>query len=360
MSIGKKLLYLRQQRGLSQEELASALHVSRQTISKWESDLSLPDMKMMLSISQFYDVSVTELLGVDEKENSQESIEHIYEQTKVVLDKLTKETQKRRTRDWIIIGTCISSIVIMCMFFWLIYFKPVIRKSEYIVNNPSVSEPETLIDRADSSLQIDKYDLSHLLIYIDFRCSLKEYTDQTRVSIGFIDENNMEHIYQATRDKGNRFIYKDKILFINYQDIKVYIDDGKTKKVDSFYLGDNMYLSHFLQNYVSVYLPTDNQWNVIADHIEFDIKSYYQEENIKYEGKMAGELHLKATSMNNEVLLDQKIPLSEKKLLKLNRKIRNKEEITFDIEAIIDGQTYPLHSQVKEIRYGASMGYTIY
>lgn len=40
MSIGKKLLYLRQQRGLSQEELASALHVSRQTISKWESDLS--------------------------------------------------------------------------------------------------------------------------------------------------------------------------------------------------------------------------------------------------------------------------------------------------------------------------------
>ncbi len=74
-------------------------------------------MKMMLSISQFYDVSVTELLGVDEKENSQESIEHIYEQTKVVLDKLTKETQKRRTRDWIIIGTCISSIVIMCMFF---------------------------------------------------------------------------------------------------------------------------------------------------------------------------------------------------------------------------------------------------
>ena len=84
MSIGKKLLYLRQQRGLSQEELASALHVSRQTISKWESDLSLPDMKMMLSISRFYDVSVTELLGVDEKENSQESIEHIYEQTKVV------------------------------------------------------------------------------------------------------------------------------------------------------------------------------------------------------------------------------------------------------------------------------------
>ena len=95
----------------------------------------------------------------------------------------------------------------------------------------------------------------------------------------------------------------------------------------------------FLQDYVSVYLPQDGQWNLMADCIEFDIKPYYQEEKIKYEGKMAGELHLKVTSMNNnknEVLLNQKIPLSEKRLLKLSRKIKNKEEIVFDIETIID------------------------
>lgn len=319
-------------------------------------------MKMMLSISQFYDVSVTELLGVDEKENSQESIEHIYEQTKVVLDKLTKETQKRRTRDWIIIGTCISSIVIMCMFFWLIYFKP---ETQYIVNNPSipVSEPETLIDIANSSLQVEKYDLSHLLIYVNCICVLKEYTEQTKVQFGFIDENNKEYIFEASHNEGNRFIFNDKIPFVNYQDIKVYIDNGKTKKVDSFYQGDYMYLSRFLQDYVSVYLPQDGQWNLMADCIEFDIKPYYQEEKIKYEGKMAGELHLKVTSMNNnkkEVLLNQKIPLSEKRLLKLSRKIKNKEEIVFDIETIIDGQTYSLYSQIKEIRYGSSMGYAIY
>lgn len=39
---------------MSQEELANQLHVSRQTISKWESDLSLPDMKTMLDISDFF------------------------------------------------------------------------------------------------------------------------------------------------------------------------------------------------------------------------------------------------------------------------------------------------------------------
>lgn len=40
MSIGKRLLLLRQQKGMSQEELANQLHVSRQTISKWESEVS--------------------------------------------------------------------------------------------------------------------------------------------------------------------------------------------------------------------------------------------------------------------------------------------------------------------------------
>ena len=39
-----------------------------------------------------------------------------------------------------------------------------------------------------------------------------------------------------------------------------------------------MYLSRFLQDYVSVYLPQDGQWNLMADCIEFDIKPYYQEE----------------------------------------------------------------------------------
>ncbi|MBS5113913.1 MAG: helix-turn-helix transcriptional regulator [Coprobacillus cateniformis] len=54
MSVGKRLLSLRQQKGISQEELANQLHVSRQTIFKWELDLNLPDMKTMLDISDFF------------------------------------------------------------------------------------------------------------------------------------------------------------------------------------------------------------------------------------------------------------------------------------------------------------------
>ena len=66
MSIGKKLLSLRQEKGISQEALGRELNVSRHTVSKWEGDLSLPDMKMMITISQFYEISITQLLDLDD------------------------------------------------------------------------------------------------------------------------------------------------------------------------------------------------------------------------------------------------------------------------------------------------------
>ena len=105
MSIGKKLLSLRQEKGISQEALGRELNVSRQTVSKWESDLGLPDMKMMITISQFYEISITQLLDLDD-ETEADSINKIYEQTSLVLENLQKENKKKIIRDWIIIIIC--------------------------------------------------------------------------------------------------------------------------------------------------------------------------------------------------------------------------------------------------------------
>ncbi len=105
MSIGKKLLSLRQEKGISQEALGRELNVSRQTVSKWESDLSLPDMKIMITISQFYEISITQLLDLDD-ETEADSINKIYEQTSLVLENLQKENKKKIIRDWIIIIIC--------------------------------------------------------------------------------------------------------------------------------------------------------------------------------------------------------------------------------------------------------------
>ena len=60
---GENLKTLRKQKGFSQEELASKLHVVRQTVSKWEKNLSVPDADMLVRLAEILDVTVTELLG---------------------------------------------------------------------------------------------------------------------------------------------------------------------------------------------------------------------------------------------------------------------------------------------------------
>ncbi|MBE5784656.1 MAG: helix-turn-helix transcriptional regulator [Clostridiales bacterium] len=66
MTIGSRIAELRKQKGLSQEALGEALHVTRQSISKWESDSALPEIEKLVSMSHIFGVSVGALLGVEE------------------------------------------------------------------------------------------------------------------------------------------------------------------------------------------------------------------------------------------------------------------------------------------------------
>ena len=62
MTIGERLLKLRRERNLSQEELANVLDVSRQTISKWETDQSMPDFDKIIPLCNYFGITSDELL----------------------------------------------------------------------------------------------------------------------------------------------------------------------------------------------------------------------------------------------------------------------------------------------------------
>lgn len=62
MEFNNKLYNLRKQKGLSQEELANRLNVSRQTVSKWEVGDSTPDMEKLIAISDLFEISLDELV----------------------------------------------------------------------------------------------------------------------------------------------------------------------------------------------------------------------------------------------------------------------------------------------------------
>jgi len=62
MSFGQKLLSLRKKKGLSQDELGGQLNVSRQTVSKWELGETTPEMDKLITLSDFFNISLDELV----------------------------------------------------------------------------------------------------------------------------------------------------------------------------------------------------------------------------------------------------------------------------------------------------------
>ena len=62
MTVGERLLKLRKEKNISQEELANALNVSRQTISKWETDQSVPDFDKIIPLCEYFQITSDELL----------------------------------------------------------------------------------------------------------------------------------------------------------------------------------------------------------------------------------------------------------------------------------------------------------
>ena len=71
MKLCEKLYELRRAAGLSQEELAERLNVSRQAVSKWENGAAQPELSKLVELSRLYGVSVDELLSLEEAEKAE-------------------------------------------------------------------------------------------------------------------------------------------------------------------------------------------------------------------------------------------------------------------------------------------------
>lgn len=106
---------LRTQKGMTQEELAIRLHVTRQTISKWEKGLSVPDAQMLMKIADVFEVSTSELLGdCSSKENSETGAQDdpsIAEQLSRINEQLAIKNKRARTIWRVVVGVIVAVIV---------------------------------------------------------------------------------------------------------------------------------------------------------------------------------------------------------------------------------------------------------
>lgn len=104
---------IRKSRGLSQEELAIKLNVVRQTISKWEQGLSVPDSEMLISISEVLETPVSTLLGENISESKVEDLKAISEKLEIInLQLLQSKNANRKMIHWILISLCAIIIII--------------------------------------------------------------------------------------------------------------------------------------------------------------------------------------------------------------------------------------------------------
>ncbi|MBP1553841.1 MAG: helix-turn-helix transcriptional regulator [Oscillospiraceae bacterium] len=71
MTFGKKISELRKSAGLSQEQFGEMFGVSRQSVSKWESDQTMPELTTIIRIADFFSISVDELLGRENMKTQQ-------------------------------------------------------------------------------------------------------------------------------------------------------------------------------------------------------------------------------------------------------------------------------------------------
>ena len=119
----KNLKTLRKQKGFSQEELASRLHVVRQTISKWEKNLSVPDADTLIRLAEILEVSVSELLGSKIENENGNVTNDVAEQLSRINEQLAMKNRRSR-RIWktivIILATIFLLSVFIIMFFYLL------------------------------------------------------------------------------------------------------------------------------------------------------------------------------------------------------------------------------------------------
>lgn len=134
--LSENIKAIRKSKGLSQEELAVKLNVVRQTVSKWENGLSVPDSDMLIYISDVLETPVSTLLGETVTESKADDLKAISEKLEIInLQLAQRKTARRKLLHWLLISVCVVIVAIFAVL--------------GIINSPylgwNYSDPETAV-----------------------------------------------------------------------------------------------------------------------------------------------------------------------------------------------------------------------
>ncbi len=134
--LNENIKAIRKSKGLSQQELAVKLNIVRQTVSKWEQGLSVPDSDMLISLSEVFETPVSTLLGETVMETEIDTLKAISEKLEVInLQLAQRKTMKRKMIHW--------SLILLCTIIVFVFAILLALESFYLEWN--YSDPETAV-----------------------------------------------------------------------------------------------------------------------------------------------------------------------------------------------------------------------
>lgn len=110
--LSENIKNLRKAKGMSQEELAIKLNVVRQTISKWEKGLSVPDSEMLIKIAEELDTTVNVLLGETVEPSNTSEIQVLAAKLELLNEQFAKRNENRR-KIWRIIFIILGALALL-------------------------------------------------------------------------------------------------------------------------------------------------------------------------------------------------------------------------------------------------------
>ena len=171
---GENLKTLRKQKGFSQEELATRLHVVRQTISKWEKNLSVPDADTLIRLAEILEVSVSELLGA--KIENENTASDVAEQLSRINEQLAIKNRRSR-RIWKIVAIILAAIILINIFIAVFFSVPNLNEGNQS-NQPEITD----------QIQIDQETLN----VIDNPTVLGDTDDDSDITVSPIDDEEKD------------------------------------------------------------------------------------------------------------------------------------------------------------------------
>lgn len=224
---GEELLKIRKSKGLSQEELANKINVSRQSIHLWESGKMIPDIENIVSLCNALEVTKTQLT------NGLDFIE-------------SKEKNKKKIN----VKKIMKKIILICIIIFIVYFCDSIRKSIILMslNNKLVNycgannySYITSYFEADNKTLIPEYSYTNIVYYKD---KVRKCIFETSKEHSILYENYKDN--QSYNFDENKAEYEENLDFNLQIPENAFIPVGLSEKVS---LGKNLQIVNFLYGF---------------------------------------------------------------------------------------------------------------